>query len=355
MLASARSIAEDSQRPTDAHADGDGQEPAFVARATNLLAYIGANDEQLLSLQAPAAAAKPQASRKRGGWGVSGIFRTVLGPSAADKAAEAEAAATHARNVTKFIHALASIAWVPIQAQPSVTWMPWPKTDPGATPRVAAPSEVRVLDDAWLCSATTKIVAQPVTSSLVRKSFGWDAPLSAATVASQVVAMGHLYNAAVAGREDGGAGAAGAGAGAGASAAAAAVPAPAATRSAASKASTRVLQCYEVLAAAVMDGSDTSGAGVQVRKTLAGQPWVWVGDRFVTTDVVAFHSAAAARPYLFSIPATMAAFSPFLRRFGIRAEFGASDYLHVSVAACVALARPLADMLVIGVTALHRF
>ena len=74
----------------------------------------------------------------------------------------------------------------------------------------------------------------------------------------------------------------------------------------------------------------TSPAKVQrIQEVLAGSPWLWMGQVFVTADQVAFKSPANATPYLYSVPPDLACFGNLLRSFGVRSQFGTSDYCQV--------------------------
>ena len=80
-------------------------------------------------------------------------------------------------------------------------------------------------------------------------------------------------------------------------------------------------------AQAVAGGVVASANGnVSLGSILQGKPWVWVGDRFVATEQVAFRCPANATPYLFAVPSDLVCFAALLKRFGVRPRFGFTDF-----------------------------
>lgn len=67
----------------------------------------------------------------------------------------------------------------------------------------------------------------------------------------------------------------------------------------------------------------------EIRKVLHNAQWVFVGDRFVQSEQVAFKSQINAAPYLYSVPPDLACFSPLLKSMGVRQSFGCSDFVQV--------------------------
>jgi len=67
----------------------------------------------------------------------------------------------------------------------------------------------------------------------------------------------------------------------------------------------------------------------EIRQALHDAQWVFVGDRFVQAEQVAFRSQVNATPYLYSVPPDLACFSPLLKTMGVRQAFGSSDFIQV--------------------------
>ena len=65
----------------------------------------------------------------------------------------------------------------------------------------------------------------------------------------------------------------------------------------------------------------------QIKSSLNGKPWVWVGDGFVTTNQVAFEAPPNAKPYLTPVPPELEAFTALLRSLGVRESFSPIDYV----------------------------
>ena len=67
--------------------------------------------------------------------------------------------------------------------------LPWPKN---LSP-VAAPNNARPPNDAWLCSATMRVLAREPQSSALADILGWRRGVPAATLASQLLALGEAH------------------------------------------------------------------------------------------------------------------------------------------------------------------
>lgn len=83
---------------------------------------------------------------------------------------------------------------------------------------------------------------------------------------------------------------------------------------------------YQMLSSAMRD---TQEAQTEMRQALSGSAWVFVGDRFVQAEQVAFAAQVNATPFLYSVPADLACFSPLLKAHGVRPAFEAGDFVQV--------------------------
>jgi len=90
-----------------------------------------------------------------------------------------------------FLAQLSSITWVPVEVEPppAEPGLPWPL---GAPP-VAPPKMVRPRPDAWLCSATLRVLVGEPQSLALADLLGWRAPLSPTILAAQLLALGDAH------------------------------------------------------------------------------------------------------------------------------------------------------------------
>ncbi|KAK4261932.1 hypothetical protein QN277_004866 [Acacia crassicarpa] len=68
---------------------------------------------------------------------------------------------------------------------------------------------------------------------------------------------------------------------------------------------------------------------VKLKAELDGVSWVWIGDDFVSPNVLAFDSPVKFTPYLYVVPSELSEFKDLLIKLGARLSFGVGDYLHV--------------------------
>ncbi|KAI9084975.1 hypothetical protein K1719_032967 [Acacia pycnantha] len=68
---------------------------------------------------------------------------------------------------------------------------------------------------------------------------------------------------------------------------------------------------------------------VKLKAELDGVSWVWIGDDFVSPNVLAFDSPVKFTPYLYVVPSELSEYKDLLIKLGARLSFGVGDYLHV--------------------------
>ena len=358
-----------------------------LTRSSHLFTYVNSHAEQLLapprSVPPAAAAARssgPTTSSSSAanpspgsmfarlgnffdagssGGGVAKRGAVSGGPSAEQQRADFERAEAawrvEAAQAEEFAAQLRTIAWLPVHLLPPHPTLPWPAGGQMlALSPVASPSSVRSRDDAWLCSAVqgyrllhmpqvlqaegvegngatitslhvdVAIVMQhsashgqlppsscsaglstPSVSTHLTKAMGWDQPLSPTAAAAQLVAL------------------------------AAGVNSTDSNTFPPQLFSTIVPQLYRLLDRAV-SARDSSSLLAEVQVILQGQPWVWVGEgdtngpSFVKAESVCLSPLPfSARPYLFSVPPSLAHQSALLTALGVRQTFGPTDYASV--------------------------
>ena len=64
----------------------------------------------------------------------------------------------------------------------------------------------------------------------------------------------------------------------------------------------------------------------QVLSILTDEPWLWVGDTFVSSAVVALNADINAAPYLYQLPKDLQVYSKLLSIFRIKSTFSSRDY-----------------------------
>lgn len=68
---------------------------------------------------------------------------------------------------------------------------------------------------------------------------------------------------------------------------------------------------------------------IELKATLDGVSWIWIGDDFVSPNALAFDSPVKFTPYLYVVPSELSEYKDLLIKLGVRLSFGIWDYLHV--------------------------
>ena len=324
-----------------ARGQGDATTPAQgLARANALLRYLDAHAETMFS------------ATERASWAVSTN-------NAAPQPSEDE-----------FVSQLLTIPWLPVKQQHDDDLLPLPAEEapsaaaksgavgaaaPGSKrcPLVAPPHRARPVQMQWLCSASYQLVEHAVASDTVRGWFGWDKPITSVVLATQIAALSKVAAAQhPPARQP-----ADPNAQRGASQQSAQ---PAANRHVTSYTTTtrpplvpslpvrtagrmsmEVPKLYTELGKRLRSEVERASTTVvdqpraqarldrfvaQVSAVLKDQAWVWVGDRFVPTSLVAFDAPPHLEPYLFTVPREFQEHRDLLTKFGVPQRFGAVDY-----------------------------
>jgi sacsin len=146
--------------------------------------------------------------------------------------------------------------------------------------------------DAWLCSATLRVLNGEPRSAALADLLGWRAPLPPAVLAAQLLALGEAHPLVL----DAAVGQALAGA---------------------------VPRIYTLLTASLTGGEAFTAA----ERAAKDAPVVWVGTGFARAAAVAFAGALDLAPYLHVLPADLTCFRPLLTALGVRDAFSAEDYV----------------------------
>lgn len=190
-----------------------------------------------------------------------------------------------------FVSQLSAVAWVPVATDPprSEPGLPWPENP---SP-VAPPHNSRPPNDAWLCSATMRVLTREPQSSALADVLGWRRDVSVGTLAGQLLALGAKH--------------------------------PSIDDSAVGRALAAAVPRVYALLTASLNSRDFEAALAPVRDAAV----VWVGTGFARARSVAFSGALDLKPYLHVLPADLTCFRPLLTALGVRDAFGAGDYVRL--------------------------
>eukprot|EP00257_Ricinus_communis_P020409 XP_015579634.1 sacsin isoform X1 [Ricinus communis] len=68
---------------------------------------------------------------------------------------------------------------------------------------------------------------------------------------------------------------------------------------------------------------------IMLKSALDGVSWIWIGDDFVSPNLLAFNSPVKFTPYLYVVPSELLEFRELLLGIGVRLSFDIWDYFHV--------------------------
>ncbi|KAK9808692.1 hypothetical protein WJX72_002029 [[Myrmecia] bisecta] len=198
---------------------------------------------------------------------------------------------------------LSTIAWCPVLSEAPHPGMPWPSTanvrDNSPPDRskaqhstgFAAPSTVRPASDAWLVSATLRILDGTCSAALAER-LGWAKPLPSAALVAQLVELGKRHEV---------------------------VDDAELQETLASTAA----ELYRQLADRIT-GTDAE----IILPALRHSACVWVDRGFAPASITALSSPVDYRPYLFTVPETLTPFRDMLLTIGVPEEFRAAHCVH---------------------------
>ncbi|KAG0589167.1 hypothetical protein KC19_1G000400 [Ceratodon purpureus] len=227
-------------------------------------------------------------SERESGLGVS----PKEGNSLAQVAAQDEAE-------SKFWLELTNISWCPVLTSAPNDMIPWHQV---LNP-IAAPKLVRPRSQMWFVSATMFILDGECQSASLATKLGWEQHLNVSVLAAQLSETSKHYAQW-------------------------------------QEKFTKELEVLQEFNAVVSKEVIPSiykalqeSIGKQdltiVQDMLAGVPWVWVGEGFVSPKQLAFDSPAHFHPYLHIVPTEIVEFRKLLTTFGVRETFEAADYANV--------------------------
>ena len=162
---------------------------------------------------------------------------------------------------------------------------------------LAAPSQCVNLKDIWLCSSTNRIACAVNQQDLVRQLLGWNKPVSGRNAALQLLTCKDIFDKSYSTARD-------------------------KIAEVYVQNIPRLLLCLE--SALAREGAREVD---QWMKVLRDKAVLWVQDRFVEANRIAFKSLSGfnTEPFLFTISGEQMKYQNLLRALGVRESFGAMD------------------------------
>ncbi len=196
----------------------------------------------------------------------------------------------------RYIVELRKIPWLPAMTAPLYSFMPWVDNP---TP-CASPGNCSGVSDGWLCSATRRLVQEPVHSESLRRILGWGASIPDQVFVKQLVALSKSYSSLVSATND------------------------------ITSSSNELLEFRQILnglVAQLYRKLDGSAEIEMVRTHLQDVAWIWMGQHFVSANKVAIHSSLNASPYLYQLPEELKGYGRLISVFNIKTQFSFRDYI----------------------------
>ncbi|CAH9144035.1 unnamed protein product [Cuscuta epithymum] len=193
----------------------------------------------------------------------------------------------------QFWSELRSISWCPVYDDPPIGGLPWF----AAGKNIAMPFSVRPKSQMWMVSSMMHILDGDC-SDILQCKLGWNSRLNVDILSTQLIGLSNSY-AEICENLD-------------------TVP------NLDSELQKHVYSVYKQMQEYIHTEDFES-----LKSALVGIRWVWIGDDFVSTDVLAFDSPLKFSPYLYVVPSELAEFRDLLVELGVRYNFEVNDYLHV--------------------------
>ncbi|XP_010547716.1 PREDICTED: sacsin isoform X2 [Tarenaya hassleriana] len=188
---------------------------------------------------------------------------------------------------------LRSIPWCPIRPDPPLQGIPWLKS----TNLVASPDRVRPKSQMFMVSATMHVLDGECRSSYLHQKLGWTGCLNIDILCNQLVELSKSYKQQK-------------------------------SCSSVSPDFETMLQIQIPLLYTNLQERIRTNDFPALRSALNGIPWVWIGDDFVSSGVLAFDSPVKFTPYFYVVPSELSDFRELLLELGVRLSFDVADYLN---------------------------
>jgi hypothetical protein len=250
------------------------------------------------------------------------------------------------------LHTLLGCKWVPVMEESPHPFLPW-NAQFRSSP-VARPADVAPQKDMWFVSSKKRILDASVRSIPLSNLFGWGDPPKAIEVAAQLHKLSHDYESVFlvqvrrerqqeenihkqeheehrvnANADDA------------TSKSSASAPSvrkqPLTEQNLCQTMSAHIPELYGLLDAAALRSSYEQEV---MQSILFGSTWLWIGDRFVSSEHAAFQSSVNAAPYLYTVPSDLVCFDHLLQTLGVRRGFDPTDFASVLSRMAVAQQQP---------------
>ncbi|XP_075490038.1 uncharacterized protein LOC142528761 isoform X2 [Primulina tabacum] len=182
---------------------------------------------------------------------------------------------------------LRAISWCPVYTDPPIHGLPWL----ASAHRIAAPFKVRPKSQMWIVSCKFHVL-DGECSEYLRQKLGWMDHPDVETLSAQLVGLSNSYNELKLQFND-------------------------------------ELQKQIPLIYSHLQNYIQTDDLMFLKSSLAGVPWVWIGDDFVVCEVLAFDSPVKFSPYMYVVPSELSLFQDLLLALGVRRSFDVFDYFHV--------------------------
>ncbi|XP_051132159.1 uncharacterized protein LOC127252147 isoform X2 [Andrographis paniculata] len=191
-------------------------------------------------------------------------------------------------NGDEFWSDLRSINWCPVYSGPPVQGLPW--LDSSNT--IATPAATRPKSQMWLVSSKMHLLDGGCSNILMHK-LGWRDPQDVETLVAQLVGLSANYNEIRLHCD--------------------------------TELKKHIPLIYSQLQDYVKNDDDLEF----LKSSFDGIKWVWIGDDFVSPDVLAFDSPVKFSPYMYVVPSELSVFQDLLLALGVRQNFNVFDYINV--------------------------
>ncbi|CAF2017384.1 unnamed protein product [Brassica napus] len=193
----------------------------------------------------------------------------------------------------EFWDQMRSIAWCPICLDPPIEGIPWLES----SNLVASPDRVRPKSQMFLVSATMHLLDGECHSPYLLQKLGWMDCLSIDVLCRQLIEISKSYKEQK-------------------------------SRSTVHPDFESMLQSQIPLLYTRLQEHARDNDFLALTSVLNGVPWVWLGDDFISADVLAFDSPVKFTPYLYAVPSELSDFKELLLELGVRLSFDAADYMN---------------------------
>ncbi|KZV50624.1 sacsin [Dorcoceras hygrometricum] len=182
---------------------------------------------------------------------------------------------------------LRAISWCPVYTDPPIHGLPWL----ASAHRIAAPVRVRPKSQMWIVSCKFQLLDGECSEYLQQK-LGWMDHPDMETLSAQLVGLSNSYNELKLHFND------------------------------------KLQKQIPLIYSHLQNYIETDDLTL-LKSSLADVPWVWIGDDFVVSEVLAFDSPVKFSPYMYVVPSELSHFQDLLLALGVRRSFDVFDYFRV--------------------------